>query len=107
VARDPAAGVGGGHPGLAAERWNERVIEIRRPDALGAEAQLDEVYGIIAKNVIEAHHLVAVSKLGGKKLSLDPKLDFAVLCPNCHRVIHRSAQPENVLALRKLLQTPV
>lgn len=68
------------------------------------DTQLDEVYGSIAKKIIEAHHLIPLSALNGKKVSLDPKKDFAVLCPNCHRVIHKSAQPENVPALRRLLR---
>src|SRR2546428_621697 len=64
--------------------------------------QLDEVYGVVAKNVIEAHHIVPLAALNGKQVSLDPKMDFAVLCPNCHRVIHRTTQPDKIAALRRL-----
>ncbi|MHB8624519.1 MAG: MrcB family domain-containing protein [Sulfuricaulis sp.] len=47
-------------------------------------------YGQIGKGFIEAHHLIPLNKLEGEKVALDPKKDFAVLCSNCHRMIHKS-----------------
>jgi len=44
----------------------------------------------IKSDYIEAHHLVPFSKLEDKVVPLDPKSDFAVLCADCHRMIHRS-----------------
>jgi 5-methylcytosine-specific restriction protein A len=44
----------------------------------------------IKSDYIEAHHLVPISKIEEKAVSLDPKSDFAVLCADCHRMIHRS-----------------
>ena len=49
-----------------------------------------EVYGILGHEYIEAHHLVPLATIQGKRVSLDPKKDFAVLCANCHRMVHRS-----------------
>ena len=49
------------------------------------------VYGEIGDKFIEAHHLIPLSKLKGKKIKMNPKRDFAVLCSNCHRMIHRSS----------------
>ena len=49
-----------------------------------------ETYGAIGADFIEAHHLMPLSELTGDKVKLDPKLDFSVLCSNCHRMIHRS-----------------
>src|SRR4030095_14197713 len=37
-------------------------------------------YGPVGKDFIEAHHLTPVSALKGKKVSLNPATDFAVLC---------------------------
>lgn len=54
-------------------------------------ANFGQRYGDIGKDYIEAHHLVPVAALGGKKIALDPAKDFAVLCANCHRMVHRSA----------------
>jgi len=62
---------------------------------------LEEVYGSIAKGYIEAHHLVPLSQLKGKLVRLDPKRDFAVLCPNCHRMIHRSDYVTDVEGFRR------
>jgi 5-methylcytosine-specific restriction protein A len=50
----------------------------------------EEHYGEIGKEYIEAHHLEPISKLEGRRVERDPKKDFAVLCANCHRMIHRS-----------------
>jgi 5-methylcytosine-specific restriction protein A len=47
-------------------------------------------YGELGKAFIEAHHLTPLGTLKGQKLKLDVKRDFAVLCSNCHRMIHRS-----------------
>lgn len=47
-------------------------------------------YGEIGLAFIEAHHLTPLHTLKGQKITLDPKHDFAVLCANCHRMIHKS-----------------
>lgn len=44
----------------------------------------------IKSDYIEAHHLIPFSRLEDKVVPLDPKSDFAVLCADCHRMIHRS-----------------
>lgn len=50
---------------------------------------LEEVYGTFAIDFIEAHHRVPISKLGEDHESTIA--DFAALCPNCHRILHRNA----------------
>jgi 5-methylcytosine-specific restriction protein A len=54
---------------------------------------LSEIYGDLANGYIEAHHLTPFSKLEGRPTELDPKQDFAVVCPDCHRMIHRRSEP--------------
>ncbi|MDR3446929.1 DUF3578 domain-containing protein [Dyella sp.] len=49
-----------------------------------------ERYGALGIGYIEAHHLRPVSSLKGTKAELDPLRDFAVLCSNCHRMVHKS-----------------
>jgi 5-methylcytosine-specific restriction enzyme A len=34
----------------------------------------------------------------------DIAADYAVLCSNCHRMIHRSADPSNLAALPTILE---
>lgn len=49
---------------------------------------------------IEAHHLTPLAGLTGTKIALDPVKDFAVLCADCHRMIHRSEFVHDVAAFR-------
>jgi hypothetical protein len=46
-------------------------------------------YGKWGKGFAEVHHLIPLSELKGEKQKTDPKKDLAVLCSNCHRMIHR------------------
>jgi 5-methylcytosine-specific restriction enzyme A len=63
-------------------------------------------YGAIGEGFIEAHHLKAISALEeGVPVHYDIAEDFAVLCSNCHRMIHRSADPSNLAAFRALVQS--
>ncbi len=64
-----------------------------------------EVYGELGKNFIEAHHLVPYSKLKeGDERELNIERDFAVLCANCHRMIHRMENPGDIEDLKKLIK---
>lgn len=66
------------------------------------EFELSEIYGERLRGVIEAHHLVPLASLAdGEVVRFDPKLDFAVLCPNCHRAIHCMPDPSDLEALRR------
>src|SRR5262249_37159168 len=61
------------------------------------------IYGEAAKGYIEAHHLIPLSEIPeGQSVELDPQKDFAVLCANCHRTIHRKGAPKSVAELRSL-----
>jgi 5-methylcytosine-specific restriction protein A len=63
-------------------------------------------YGAIGDGFIEAHHLKAISTLEeGVAVHYDIAADFAVLCSNCHRMIHRSADPSDLAAFRALVQS--
>ena len=55
------------------------------------------IYGAFGKDHIEAHHLTPISELPEDvPVSLDPRNDFAVLCANCHRMIHRKNGPKTI-----------
>lgn len=71
---------------------------------MGCDVSLGEFYGTVAEGYTEAHHLKPLSLYGdGTKVTLDAKTDFAVLCANCHRVIHRMEDASDVEALRALV----
>lgn len=61
-----------------------------------------EKYGQAGKGFIEAHHTIFVSDLApGAKT--DPS-DMALVCSNCHRILHRKRPWLSIAALRKLLK---
>ncbi|MFE0840570.1 MrcB family domain-containing protein [Achromobacter insolitus] len=59
-----------------------------------------KIYGELGEGYIEAHHLRPLSTLKGQKVPMDPEFDFAVLCANCHRMIHRSEYISDVSEFR-------
>lgn len=62
-------------------------------------------YGSIAAGMVDAHHLRPLSSLAaGERVTFDPRSDFAVLCPNCHRVIHRLDNAGDIAALQALVR---
>lgn len=58
-----------------------------------------EVYGERGDGYIEVHHLRPVSRLK-KQTKINHKMDVAVVCSNCHRMIHR--KKDKVLSLEEL-----
>lgn len=63
-----------------------------------------DVYGAIGDGFIEAHHLRPIASLEeGVPVQYDVGADFAVLCSNCHRMIHRTENPSDIRALRQAL----
>ncbi len=59
----------------------------------------EAVYGSHGRGFIEVHHKVPVSSLE-EKTRIDPRTDMAVVCSNCHRMIHRKR--DHVLSLREI-----
>jgi 5-methylcytosine-specific restriction enzyme A len=57
-------------------------------------------YGSIGEGYIEAHHLRPLASLNGAKVAMNPATDFAVLCANCHRMVHRSGLVDDIARFR-------
>lgn len=51
--------------------------------------QFDERYGDVGQGFIEAHHLIPLATLDPANPPAFSVDDFAVLCANCHRMLHR------------------
>lgn len=60
--------------------------------------------GIERSRYIEAHHLLPVHELKGQRVTRNPKTDFAVLCANCHRMIHRYPNPSDLAGFKATLK---
>jgi 5-methylcytosine-specific restriction protein A len=59
-------------------------------------ANFETRYGAVGAGYIEAHHLKPIASLKGTKVAMDPAKDFAVLCSNCHRMVHRSGLVDDI-----------
>jgi hypothetical protein len=61
------------------------------------------VYGTIGEGFIEAHHIEPLSERNGvdKQTTVD---DFAMLCSNCHAMVHKEEPAMPISKLRKLLK---
>lgn len=54
----------------------------------------EQIYGPLGKNYIEAHHKIPLHRLStSDRFRLSAKDDFAVVCSNCHSMLHRPGTP--------------
>lgn len=82
---------------------SKKVKEIKGYICEACQFDFSSTYGIHGKNFIEAHHLRPMSTLGIGEFSINFKTDFAVLCSNCHSMIHRLADPGDIKALQLII----
>jgi len=78
----------------------KKAKEILGTKCQGCELSFESIYGGIGAGFIEAHHKIPLSSLKeGQQTKLNPELDFAVLCSNCHRMVHKTTP---ILTLEEL-----
>lgn len=85
------------------ERNGKLVQQVKKQKGTRCEVcdtDFGERYGKMGAGYIEAHHLRPLASLKGAKVHLDPKADFAVLCANCHRMVHRSGLIDDIERFR-------
>ncbi len=62
-----------------------------------------DVYGERGEDYIEVHHKRPISSYGDA-IQIDPREDMAVVCANCHRMIHRDAErPLSIESLQQIV----
>jgi len=76
-----------------------KAISIHGTTCMVCGFDFEKRYGERGKGFIEVHHLTPVSELGSNT-KINPKTDLAVVCSNCHRMIHR--KKDNILSLDEL-----
>jgi len=86
---------------------SQSIVDAKKRDALSRQGALrceacdfDFVvfYGAMGEGFCEVHHVVPLSEADGEiQTSLD---DLAIVCANCHRMIHRNVPFLTVAALR-------
>jgi 5-methylcytosine-specific restriction protein A len=89
--------------------WNPEIAaKVKRIHGFACQAcgfDFEKVYlGLSNRKYIEAHHLIPVSLLKGPEVTRNPRTDFAVLCANYHRMIHRFESPWDLSAFSRTIK---
>lgn len=100
-----------GHKKLSTFNKYERNAKLKKAAILyhgtkcmGCGFSFEEQYGAHGKGFIEIHHLKSLSSFGAEHY-VDPKEDIAVLCSNCHSIVHyRRNEPLTMEQLRELVK---
>ena len=61
-----------------------------------------EVYGQLGEGVMECHHKVPLSEIAGETITSIK--DLALVCANCHRMLHRKIDTLSIEELRNLIK---
>jgi 5-methylcytosine-specific restriction protein A len=64
--------------------------------------KLSDIYGVIADNFIEVHHLKELSSIK-REYEINPIEDMRVLCPNCHAIVHRKTPALSIEEVKKMI----
>jgi 5-methylcytosine-specific restriction protein A len=95
---------------LRAEGRNRTVVrrakEIRDYMCQACGRKFGEELGEIGKRCLDAHHLTPFGELDARPREVDVRTDFAVVCANCHRLLHSRTPPLDVDELQRLLGAP-
>ena len=86
------------------EEFSTRTREILKDRVDLMRKRVAEFAALLPATAIE---LGSNARLAGDYVAVhyDIAEDFAVLCSNCHRMIHRSADPSDLAAFRALVQS--
>ena len=89
---------------------NRQIIERKKQQALGANGRLscevcrfdfERHYGEAGRGIIECHHLTPLAELAREGHTRAE--DLALLCANCHRMIHAKKKWLTIAELRAIL----
>ena len=82
----------------------KKAIHLKKYGQLDCEAcdfNFHKTYGDLGKGYIECHHTTPLSQISGESITtLD---DLALVCANCHRMIHRDIDAVSVRGLRGIV----
>ena len=65
---------------------------------------MSEIYGNIGHNYIELHHLVPYSEMKENETRTLTEHEFCVLCPDCHRMIHKLPDASDIDMLIRIIR---
>ena len=91
-------------PGLARAKRRQILSQTGRLACEACDNDYQRTYGPAAARVFEVHHLSPLGELDDQDAETETTLDqLALVCANCHRVLHRTRPPVEVTALRAIL----
>jgi 5-methylcytosine-specific restriction protein A len=64
------------------------------------EFNFEQAYGAHGRGFIECHH---INPLADTDATLTKLEDLALVCSNCHRMLHRGSSPPTIDALREMI----
>jgi 5-methylcytosine-specific restriction protein A len=89
---------------------NRAVVEKKKKSVLDLNGRLDceicgfnfeKTYGVLGRNFAECHHTKPLNKLTD---STSTRLsDLAIICANCHRMIHRTSPMQSIMEFKNKL----
>ena len=90
---------------------SSRLVKLKKEDVLQKTGKLlcevcgfdfESVYGSLGSGYAECHHIVPLADLNEeKKMKLS---DLAIVCANCHRMLHRSKEMLSINELKKIIR---
>ncbi|MES2805181.1 MAG: HNH endonuclease [Bacteroidota bacterium] len=95
-----------------ARERNSKVVELAKNNFKNKHGKLfcqvcdfdfEDNYGIVGKDFIEGHHTIAVSVMPAD-YKTKPE-EIAMLCGNCHRMVHKKRPWLTMEELTKVLKT--
>ncbi|RBW61440.1 HNH endonuclease [Tenacibaculum sp. E3R01] len=84
------------------EKKNDYLKKHGKLDCAVCKFDFYEKYGELGKGFIECHHKVPLSEIDGETKT--QKKDLALVCANCHRMLHRKVGTMSIDELKKALK---
>lgn len=75
----------------AAKKLKKKALEKKTLKCSGCEVDYYSVYGELGISLMECHHLIPLSS--SKHTGTTKSSELALLCANCHRLIHSKKEP--------------
>lgn len=66
--------------------------------------KMSDIYGDIGNGYIELHHKIPYSEMSKNDSRVLTKNDFCVLCPNCHKMIHKLDDASDIELLSEIVK---
>lgn len=95
------------YEGRISGKKRKKIIEQLGTTCEACGRKMEEIYGEIGRGYIELHHLKPFCNLDIGKERVVTLSDFAVLCPNCHKMIHKTNETSDIKKFKKRIKKSV